>query len=105
VIAMMPDLASPVWLIAYTWLFFFVLAAVTTNQFHVWAHRSRVPAIVRMLQRHRVILTREGHAEHHRGSFRRSYCITTGWLNTWLDRIEFFPRLERRIRDLRRSTS
>jgi hypothetical protein len=97
-VALMPDLSSPAWLLVYMWLFFFALAAGGTNQLHVWAHRRRVPALARALQRRRIILASDAHGLHHSGSFRRSYCITTGWMNPILDRIDFFPKLERGIR-------
>jgi hypothetical protein len=94
----MPGTWSPLWLLLYVWLLFFALGASATNQFHVWAHRKRVPAVALALQRHRLILTADEHRLHHSGTFRRSYCITTGWLNPILDRIAFFPRLEHGIR-------
>lgn len=81
-------------------LFFFLLTSAGTNQFHKWAHASSRSLGVRWLQRHGLILSPERHTRHHSGGFRQSYCMTTGWLNPLLDRIDFFPRLERRIRAL-----
>jgi ubiquitin-conjugating enzyme E2 variant len=86
------------WLLFQSWLLFFTTSAMATNQFHKWAHDEHARPAVRWLQRRGLILSPERHGRHHRGSFRQSYCTTTGWLNTWLDRIDFFPRLERRIR-------
>lgn len=79
-------------------LLFFVLAALATNQFHRWAHDPDAPRAVRWLQRRAWILPPHVHARHHSGDFDRCYCMTTGWLNSGLDRVEFFPRLERAIR-------
>jgi hypothetical protein len=88
---------------ARAWLFFMAAATLATNQVHRWAHSEVPPAPARWLQRSGLILSPEGHARHHRGGFHRSFCITTGWLNPLLDRIDFFPRLERRFRSLARS--
>jgi hypothetical protein len=79
------------------------LAVFATNQFHKWAHASRVAAPVRLLQRTRVILSPEVHARHHRGDFSNGYCVTTGWLNPLLDAWRVLPRCEAWLR--RRSAS
>ena len=82
------------------WLWVLLTASMATNQLHMWAHATSVPAAARWLQRRGVILPPERHARHHRGDFDRSYCLTTGWLNPALDRIDFFGSLERGIRNL-----
>jgi ubiquitin-conjugating enzyme E2 variant len=94
------ELASPGAVAFQLWLFFLCAASLATNQFHLWAHAPTVPRPVRWLQRHGLILSPERHAQHHRGHFDRSYCITLGWLNPILDRIDFFGRVERGIRAL-----
>lgn len=99
-VAAFPKLESTTSMLLATTFLFFALAAVATNQCHVWAHRARVPAFVAGLQRRRLILSPESHARHHGGGFTSSYCITTGWANPLLDRAGFFPHLERRIRAL-----
>jgi ubiquitin-conjugating enzyme E2 variant len=76
------------------------LAVLATNQFHLWAHVDSPPAPARWLQRSGLILSRERHALHHQGRFAQSFCMTTGWLNPLLDRIDFFGRLEAQIRRL-----
>jgi ubiquitin-conjugating enzyme E2 variant len=83
---------------ARVWLFFMAVATMVTNQVHQWAHAEVRPSPVRWLQRRGLILSPEGHARHHRGGFKRSFCTTTGWLNPLLDRTGFFRRLECRIR-------
>lgn len=93
-----PDLSAPGWRLGSLGFLFFALGASATNQFHVWAHRPRVPRLVAALQRWQLILPPEVHQRHHSGGFRESYCITTGWWNPLLDRVRFFPRLEERIR-------
>ena len=80
------------------WLGAFVAASMATNQFHMWAHATSVPASVRWLQRLGLVLSPERHARHHCGEFDRSYCMTSGLLNPLLDRFDRFGRLERRIR-------
>jgi ubiquitin-conjugating enzyme E2 variant len=72
---------------AHAFLFWFGLAAVTTNQLHAWAHSDCVSRPVAWLQRWGLILSPERHAVHHRGGFDRSYCVTTGWMNPVLDRV------------------
>jgi ubiquitin-conjugating enzyme E2 variant len=91
---------DPVRLAFDLWLGFFLAASLATNQFHMWAHAPAVPAGVRWLQRHGLILSAERHQRHHRGDFDRSYCMTLGVLNPWLDRVDFFGKVERRIRAL-----
>lgn len=77
------------------------LAVFLTNQLHGWAHQATPPAAIRRLQRWGWILSQERHALHHR-HHDRAYCVTSGWLNPLLDRIRFFPVLERGIESLRR---
>ena len=69
-----------------------------TNQFHKWAHVSRVPPAVAWLQATGLILTPARHARHHTGSHTRGFCVTNGWLNPVLDRVGVFTAAERLIR-------
>jgi len=75
---------------ASTTLFLFL-----TNQFHSWAHSPSPPRPVRWLHATGLILTPRRHAQHHRGNHDRAYCVTSGWLNPVLDRLQIFTRLER----------
>ncbi len=77
-------------------------ALVATNQFHGWAHAPDPPALARILQRLRLILTPERHALHHSANHDRAYCVTSGWLNPLLDRLRFFERIEKAIDGSRR---
>jgi len=70
------------------------LALVATNLFHGWAHAEDPPRITRLLQRFGLILTPSQHARHHAANHDRAYCVTSGWLNPLLDRIQFFDRIE-----------
>jgi len=69
-------------------------ATVATNQFHKWAHQEMPPAYARPLQRLRLVLEPAHHSKHHTAPFESHYCITNGWLNPLLNKIEFFRRLE-----------
>ena len=71
--------------------FFFIFL---TNQIHKWAHQNEVPRWVGYLQKSGIILSREKHAKHHNGIHDDSYCITTGWINSLLQKIKFFRFLE-----------
>jgi len=89
------DLAMPPaqWLVAL--LLLSTLGVALTNLFHQWAHAERVPRSVRALQRQGWLLSPAHHARHHRGAHDRVYCVTTGWLNPFLDHVGFFRFLER----------
>ena len=71
-----------------------ILWVMATNQIHKWAHTDAPPALVRLLQRSRIILSPTHHARHHRPPYDRHYCITTGWLNAPLASLRFFRVLE-----------
>jgi hypothetical protein len=81
-------------------LFVLVLTSLVsiTNQIHKWAHTQKPPRFVRFLQRSGIILSPRRHGPHHRAPHRQGYCITVGIFNDVLDRIGFFPRVERMIR-------
>lgn len=65
-----------------------------TSQIHKWSHMKKVPWLIDVLQRCRLILPRGHHDVHHTAPHTRNYCITTGWCNVVLDGVSFFPRLE-----------
>lgn len=73
-----------------------------TNQLHQWAHRPEPSAMVRCLQRMGLILSPTAHDAHHCGSHDRGFCVSTGWLNPLLDRVEFWRRLENQLRSVPR---
>lgn len=80
---------------------FAALALLATNQLHRWAHEPSPPAAVRWLQRRGLILRPEHHARHHAPPHEGAYCITAGWLNAPLDRVQFFARCERMLRSVK----
>jgi ubiquitin-conjugating enzyme E2 variant len=59
-----------------------LLALFATNLFHKWAHDSSIPAPVRWLQRHWLILPPAHHKRHHTLGHGSAYCVTTGWMNS-----------------------
>lgn len=86
----------------------FVLTAVFLgigNLIHRWAHEHAVkrPRIVTLLQRTGILSSPDHHIQHHfrdglpvtREESTIRYCVMSNWLNPILDRIKFFPLLER----------
>ncbi|EAN97576.1 putative ubiquitin-conjugating enzyme variant Kua [Trypanosoma cruzi] len=65
-----------------------------TNEVHKWSHMAKPPVLARFLMRCHLILTPRVHRKHHRGNFDISYCITTGWLNGFLDAVKFWRLAE-----------
>lgn len=96
-----PDPTSWLAVATHAALFGFAVGSIGTNLFHKWAHAEQVPVGVRWLQRHRLILPPEVHRVHHR-DYRRSYCVTSGWMNGILNAVDFFPQAERLIRRVAR---
>lgn len=90
-----------------SWLAFLILcialmslATVLTNQFHKWAHQEAPSRVVKLLQQTRVVLAPAHHQIHHTKPFNMHYCITNGWLNPLLNKIQFFRSLEATLRFL-----
>lgn len=81
-------------LFAASAILFLGLAIFATNQIHCWAHAAETPRLVRWMQRRRLLLSPEAHADHHRPAATGCYCVTLGWLNPMLDRMHFFRGCE-----------
>lgn len=79
------------WKVMWSAVAVFVIA---TAKFHAWAHSPAPPALVRWLQRRRVILSPQHHARHHTPPYNRNYCITNGWMNGPLRWLRFFEFCE-----------
>lgn len=76
------------------------LGVFMTNQFHKWSHMEEPPPSVAKLQDWGLILGRDHHEVHHTAPYDTYYCITCGWLNPVLNRIQFFETIERILRRL-----
>ena len=79
---------------------FFTMGVFMTNQFHKWSHMEDPPGYIRKLQDWKLVLGRSHHDVHHTAPYDTYYCITCGWLNPVLQRIQFFETLERIVRRL-----
>jgi ubiquitin-conjugating enzyme E2 variant len=82
------------WFFSSTLMGFLALFIVATNQFHKWAHTDHPPRVAVLLQRWGLILSPEHHNIHHALPHDRHYCITVGWMNPLLNRIQFFRGAE-----------
>lgn len=80
---------------ALAFVLFTSLGIVATNQIHKWAHQERPPRLAAWLQWAWLILPREHHRRHHAPPYATHYCITTGWMNALLTRLDVHRRLER----------
>jgi ubiquitin-conjugating enzyme E2 variant len=67
---------------------------ILTNVSHRYAHAEAPPRWVQLLQKLHLLIPPAVHARHHEAPFNRSYCITTGWLNPLLDRLQFWKALD-----------
>ncbi len=78
----------------------FSLMILLTNQIHKWSHQATQPKLVKLMQKMGLALSPEHHAVHHSGIYDSRYCITMGWMNPILDKIDFFRKTERLITKL-----
>ncbi len=78
-------------------LSFTIGGTVMTNQFHKWSHLEHPPAWIVLLQKMRIILEVKHHDVHHTKPFDTYYCITNGWMNPLLDRINFWRGMEKAV--------
>jgi ubiquitin-conjugating enzyme E2 variant len=87
-VALLP-LRSPTWVLLQIALVFTVLGILAANQSHKWAHMdaARVPRLVRLAQRLRLVLRPQEHRMHHRHPFDTHYCTASGWLNPALNAV------------------
>lgn len=81
-----------------TWQLALVAAlGANANEFHKWSHRSARDngRLITLLQRTGLLQPPSHHAQHHRGQKNTSYCTVTVYLDPLLDRVRFWPALER----------
>jgi hypothetical protein len=82
----------------YSYLLILTFFVMLTNQIHKWAHMNPcdVPEFVKYCQRNGILLCPVKHNIHHK-TFDTYYCITTGWCNKPLEKINFWIRVENLI--------
>ena len=74
---------------------FFLIWIFATNQFHKWSHQATPSSLVKFLQKTHLILPIDHHQIHHTPPHDKYYCITNGWLNSFLTKIGFFDAILR----------
>jgi len=79
---------------ARAFLTLFLGAVVACQEIHKWAHMVAPPKLAVAFQNAGLLLSRREHGQHHNSPFEGNYCIVSGWCNSFLDRFEFFRRLE-----------
>lgn len=75
----------------------FSLFIAFTNQFHKWSHEAKPSPIAKFCMKYHITLNPKNHRVHHMGDHDHSYCITVGWLNPFLDAINFWRRFEQLV--------
>lgn len=50
--------------------------------------------VIQFLQKSGLIISHEKHHVHHTGKFDSDYCIINGWMNPFLQKIDFWRRME-----------
>lgn len=91
----LPSVFSGSWIGLASFTVTFSLGIFMTNQFHQWAHADEVSAPVRWLQQTRLVLSPEAHDRHHTLPYESDYCITSGWMNPILERLNLFGGIEK----------
>lgn len=87
----------------HVWLF--LLLSVNANQIHKWNHmnRKKIPSVIKLLQKCRLLQSPTHHAYHHRGDKNTHYCVITDFLNPVLDGLGFWRGLEALLLPLRKA--
>ncbi len=85
------------WLGMFDWrVALAMVLGVNANQVHKWSHRTRREnsAVVRLLQRLRLVQSPAHHHRHHVDGKDSHYCVLTDFLNPLLDGVRFWRGLE-----------
>ncbi|WP_316653110.1 fatty acid desaturase CarF family protein [Ovoidimarina sediminis] len=86
------------WLDALSWqVLTFICIGLLNQQVHRFSHtpQKRLPGVVRLLQRLRLIQDGRHHWVYHISPHSTRYCVLTPWMNPMLDRLGFWRCLER----------
>lgn len=65
-----------------------------TNEVHCAAHRTKNNLIIDKLQYYNILISKEKHGYHHENDQTTTYCILTGWNNWWMEKIQWWRKLE-----------
>lgn len=77
------------------YVFLFSIFVAMTNQFHKWSHTYfGLPRYITILQDLHIILPRIHHRVHHVTPHDTYFCITVGWLNYPMEKINFWTHME-----------
>lgn len=71
-----------------------IFGTVLTNQFHKWAHLDNPSGWIVFLQKSKLILGPKHHHVHHTKPHDTYYCITNGWMDAFLHKINFWRGME-----------
>lgn len=64
------------------------------NEIHCWQHTKTNHPVVNFLFDSQLIFSKQGHAKHHKHPYMSYYCIIIGFNNAWMERVNFWRRLE-----------
>lgn len=64
------------------------------NQVHLWNHQAKSHPFVEFLKDSGLIQSQKQHNRHHIPPYDKYYCVLINFNNAWLDRINFWRKLE-----------
>jgi hypothetical protein len=64
------------------------------NQVHIWNHEPKSSKFVEFLKDAGIIQSQKQHSKHHIPPYDKYYCVLINFNNAWLDRINFWRKLE-----------
>ena len=74
----------------------FLMTAIS-NFFHRYAHiaSNDVPTLIKWLQNKHLILNPKSHRIHHKSPYDTHFCVTNGWANTVLEKVNFWTTVKK----------
>lgn len=98
ILALMPITSSGLTSVSvHFFVITYALFIAFTNEFHKWSHQAKPSPIAKFCMSNHITLTPKNHRIHHSGDHDSAYCITVGWLNPFLDAIDFWRKFERLV--------